>query len=72
MSSVYDESTSGWAIFGRATKVPLPCRRCSRPSPTSSCRACRTVVREVEKSSARIRSDGTGVPGGWVRVISSR
>ncbi len=72
MSSVYEESCSGWETFGLATKVPLPWMRSSRPSTTSSWSAWRTVVREVSNSAASVRSGGTGVPGGSVSVMSSK
>ncbi len=63
---------SGQLIFGSATKVPEPCRRTSRPSPTSSLNACRTVVREVSSSAVSSRSVGTGLPGGRLAISSSR
>ena len=72
MSSVYEVSWSAWETLGLATKVPLPWMRSRRPSTTSSWRAWRTVVREVSNSAARVRSGGTGVPGGSVSVMSSR
>lgn len=72
MSSVYEVSWRACDTLGFATKVPLPWMRSSRPSTTSSWRAWRTVVREVSNSAARVRSGGTGVPGGKVSVMSSK
>ena len=72
MSWVYEVSWRDCATLGLATNVPRPCWRSSRPSTTSSCRAWRTVVLEVPNSTARVRSGGTGLPGGSVLVSSVR
>ena len=58
MSSLNEVIVSSCAIFGSRTNVPLPRRRTSRPSRTSSSIAARTVSRETPRSTLSWRSDG--------------
>ena len=76
MSSVNEVIVSSWAIFGSLTNVPLPCRRTSRPSRTSSSSAARTVRRETPRSpragartgSRRPRRAARSGRARWLRV----
>jgi hypothetical protein len=62
LSSVNEVIVSGSAIFGSDTYVPLPWRRSSRPSRTSSSIAARSVGRETPSSDASRRSGGIASP----------
>jgi len=64
MSAVKDTSRSGISIFGRATNVPRPGTRRSRPSETSCSTACRTVILDRPYSWPSSRSDGIGASTG--------
>ena len=52
ISSVNEVNLTWRSTFGRATKVPLPCTRCRRPSTTSASTACRTVI-EIRRTGRR-------------------
>ena len=52
-----------WLTLRRATKVPLPCLRKSRPSWIIPAMACRTVMRLMRCSRQSSRSEGIASPG---------
>ena len=71
MSSVKDVIVSSCAIFGSLTNVPLPWRRTSNPSRTSSSSAARTVSRETPRFVDSWRSEGIASPTPSCSIRSS-
>ena len=71
MSSENDARCRRLSTRGRATKVPLPWIRWSRPPATRLSIALRTVARETSYVAISSRSDGMAAPGPRSRVATS-
>jgi hypothetical protein len=67
MSSEKDVSFAKFFSTRAQTKVPAPWRRTSKPSSTRPSMALRTVMREMDSSSARSRSGGKASSGPTTR-----